>query len=88
MFCEGDEIQACDIHFTQRSDPSAWIEEVENQNFQPQSLELMEREYIARTLKWTDWNKREAARILGINRSTLDRKLERYEITQLNSKFG
>jgi len=88
VFCEGDEIQACDIHFTQRSDPSAWIEEVENQNFQPQSLELMEREYIARTLKWTDWNKREAARILGINRSTLDRKLERYEITQLNSKFG
>jgi Nif-specific regulatory protein len=86
VFCEGDEIQASDIHFTQRSDPSAWIEDVENQNFRPQSLELMERDYIARTLKWTDWNKREAARILGINRSTLDRKLERYEISKLGSK--
>jgi Nif-specific regulatory protein len=86
VFCEGDEIQESDIHFTQRSDSSAWIEEVESQNFQPQSLESMEREYIARTLKWTDWNKREAARILGINRSTLDRKIERYEISPPDSK--
>ena len=85
VFCEGDEIQASDIQFTHRSDPSAWIDAVEEQNFQPQALELIEREHIAQTLKWTDWNKREAARLLGINRSTLDRKIDRYEISPTDS---
>lgn len=81
VFCEGEEIHATDIQFTQRSKPSAWFDAAEDQNFQPRSLESLERELIARTLKWTNGNKREAARILGINRSTLDRKLERYEIS-------
>ncbi len=35
----------------------------------------------APTGSWSGWAKREAARILGINRSTLDRKLERYKLT-------
>jgi Nif-specific regulatory protein len=43
-------------------------------------LEDIERIHIARTMRWTKWKKREAARLLGINRSTLDRKLERYQI--------
>ncbi len=49
--------------------------------FQPTTLEELERRYIKRTLEWTGWKKRESARILGINRSTLDRKLERYGIS-------
>jgi Nif-specific regulatory protein len=48
--------------------------------YAPASLEDIERRHILRTLKWTNWVKREAARILGINRSTLDRKLDRYGI--------
>jgi Nif-specific regulatory protein len=42
------------------------------------SLDELERHHILQTLRMTNWVKREAARILGINRSTLDRKLERY----------
>jgi len=80
VFLEGNEIRPADIRLTHHSDPSAWIDAVENQNFQPRSLESLEREHIARTLAWTAGNKREAARILEINRSTLDRKIERYEI--------
>mgnify|MGYP000930387237 CR=1 FL=1 len=41
-------------------------------------LEEVERRHILQTLRATNWVKREAARVLGINRSTLDRKLERY----------
>lgn len=48
--------------------------------FQPIALEQIERRHIERTLNYTKWKKRESARILGINRSTLDRKLERYGI--------
>ena len=42
----------------------------------------MERRHILQTLRATNWVKREAARILGINRSTLDRKLERYGLAE------
>ncbi len=42
------------------------------------SLDELERRHILQTLQKANWVKREAARILGINRSTLDRKLERY----------
>ncbi|MHB8902553.1 MAG: sigma 54-interacting transcriptional regulator [Thermoguttaceae bacterium] len=44
------------------------------------SLEELERSHILKTLERTRWNKRETARILGINRSTLDRKLQGYNL--------
>ncbi len=44
------------------------------------SLDQLERDHILKTLQRTGWNKREAARILGINRSTLDRKLQSYDL--------
>jgi transcriptional regulator of acetoin/glycerol metabolism len=34
--------------------------------------------HILRTLNHTDWNKSRAAEILGIERSTLDRKIKAY----------
>jgi len=46
------------------------------------SLDELERHHILQTLSKTNWVKREAARILGINRSTLDRKLERYGLDE------
>jgi Nif-specific regulatory protein len=49
-------------------------------HYVPQSLDELERRHILQTLQKTHGVKREAARILGINRSTLDRKLERYGI--------
>lgn len=43
------------------------------------SLEELERHHIYRTLAATGGNKSRAASLLGIERSTLDRKLKRYE---------
>jgi len=44
------------------------------------SLVDMERAHLTEILRLTDGNKSRAAVILGIERSTLDRKLKRYEI--------
>jgi Nif-specific regulatory protein len=48
--------------------------------YRPLALEDVEREHILRTLQHTDWNKSQAASILGIERSTLDRKIKLYEL--------
>jgi Nif-specific regulatory protein len=50
------------------------------QAYRPSNLEEMEKEHIRRTLEYTDWNKSQAAGILQIERSTLDRKIKSYEI--------
>ena len=50
------------------------------QGYIPQSLADIEREHILRTLNSTSWNKSRAAGILGIERSTLDRKIKRYDL--------
>jgi Nif-specific regulatory protein len=44
------------------------------------TLEELERRYIIETLVFTDWNKTQAAGILGIERSTLDRKIRSLEL--------
>ena len=46
------------------------------------SLAEMEARHIAATLQSTGWNKSQAAQILGIERSTLDRKIRRYELSE------
>jgi two-component system, NtrC family, response regulator HydG len=46
------------------------------------SLETLEREHILATLDRTNWNKSLASQILGIERSTLDRKLKRYDVSR------
>jgi two-component system, NtrC family, response regulator HydG len=46
------------------------------------SLDRLEREHILGTLERTSWNKSLAAQILGIERSTLDRKLKRYKVSR------
>ncbi|MEE9554312.1 MAG: sigma-54 dependent transcriptional regulator [candidate division Zixibacteria bacterium] len=43
-------------------------------------LETLEKAYIFYTLHKTDWNKAEAAKILGIDLSTLYRKIDRYSL--------
>jgi transcriptional regulator with GAF, ATPase, and Fis domain len=48
--------------------------------FEPVSLDELERRHILATLRSTNWNKSQTASILGIERSTLDRKLRRYEM--------
>jgi Nif-specific regulatory protein len=46
----------------------------------PRTLEEIEKLHIAATLRHTEWNKSQAAQILGIERSTLDRKIKAYEL--------
>ena len=42
------------------------------------TLEDVEREYMAKVLELTGWQKKRASHILGINSSTLYRKIQRY----------
>ena len=48
--------------------------------YEPASLADIERRHIEATLHSTSWNKSRTADILGIERSTLDRKIKRYEL--------
>ncbi|HJZ53750.1 MAG TPA: sigma 54-interacting transcriptional regulator [Gemmataceae bacterium] len=50
--------------------------------YRPESLEEVEKRHIIATLQHTDWNKSQAAAILGIERSTLDRKIKGYGLTR------
>ena len=49
---------------------------------EPASLADIERQHILDTLNQTGWNKSRTAMILGIERSTLDRKIRRYELVE------
>jgi len=48
--------------------------------FEPISLEQMEKRHILAVLQHTDWNKSQSAQLLGIERSTLDRKIKSYDL--------
>ncbi|MEE8451577.1 MAG: sigma 54-interacting transcriptional regulator [Thermoguttaceae bacterium] len=50
------------------------------ERFAPSSLDDIERDHILATLLHTGWNKSKTAGILGIERSTLDRKIRRYDL--------
>lgn len=52
--------------------------------YQPLSLAEIEAKHIEATLHETSWNKSRAAQILGIERSTLDRKLKKYRIVKFD----
>jgi len=45
-----------------------------------ETIDHMEEDHIVRVLRHADWNKSDAARILGITRQTLDNKIKRYKI--------
>ena len=48
--------------------------------FEPLSLDDLEKRHIHATLRATSWNKSRTAAILGVERSTLDRKIRRYNL--------
>jgi len=50
--------------------------------FIPLSAAEAERDHIIRTLAYTSWNKSRAAKLLNIERTTLDRKIKRYNIEE------
>ena len=45
-----------------------------------------EKDYLQGTLEACDWNVREAARALGIHRSVLYAKIEKYDLTKKQRK--
>jgi Nif-specific regulatory protein len=55
---------------------------------EPASLADIERQHILDTLNQTGWNKSRTAIILGIERSTLDRKIRRYDLVEGRSDNG
>jgi Nif-specific regulatory protein len=46
------------------------------------TLEALEQQHILAVLDRANWNKSQAAQVLGIERSTLDRKLKRYQVSR------
>ncbi|MDR1384133.1 MAG: sigma 54-interacting transcriptional regulator [Planctomycetaceae bacterium] len=67
------------------SDPLQGAEETpeyhdDTKKYTPMTLEQWEKQHIEATLQFCEWNKSSAARILGIERTTLDRKIKRYEL--------
>jgi transcriptional regulator with GAF, ATPase, and Fis domain len=57
-----------------------------DKQFRPASLADIERQHILATLTATNWNKSQTAALLGIERSTLDRKIRRYELVEVHRK--
>ncbi len=50
------------------------------------TLEELEKEYILKVLNYTRWQKKRASEILGINASTLYRKLQRYGLEKMDKE--
>jgi DNA-binding NtrC family response regulator len=49
------------------------------------TLDELEREYLIKVLTDTNWQKKKASQILGINASTLYRKIQRYGLDKMDS---
>ena len=62
--------------------PIPVISEPQEPSFAPISLKEMEKRLIQQTLELYSWNKSKTAKSLGIERTTLDRKIAAYEITR------
>ena len=81
ILCSADTLGPNDIQLSAlgRSD-SAPVALASSTGYRAVPIDLIEQEHILATLDWTKWNKSQAAHILGIERSTLDRKLKKYEV--------
>ncbi|MFK7777243.1 MAG: sigma 54-interacting transcriptional regulator [Gimesia sp.] len=82
ILCTGDFIDAEDIQLSavgMESDPQCVLPQAIS-GFREVSLDVVEQEHIMAVLNNTNWNKSRSSQILGIERSTLDRKLKRYGI--------
>ena len=84
ILCRGSRIDASDIRLSRLgAEPLAVVgatAPAPSGEYSEMSLETLERQHILGTLEFTEWNKSRAAQILGIERSTLDRKLKRYRV--------
>ena len=81
ILCSGDLVGVQDIQLSSLGVPQSdsVVDPAQQRSFRELTLDVLEQEYIMATLEQTNWNKSQAAQILGIERSTLDRKLKRYQ---------
>jgi transcriptional regulator with GAF, ATPase, and Fis domain len=87
VLARGEFIEKEDLTLSQLSTAGDTGEHaVAPESFQPASLSEIERQHILSTLTSTNWNKSQTAALLGIERSTLDRKIRRYELTEEHPK--
>jgi transcriptional regulator with GAF, ATPase, and Fis domain len=81
VLAQGNFIEAEDLSVTNISTASESAVVLPSRHgFEPMTLAEIERRHIIATLNATGWNKSRASSILGIERSTLDRKIRRYEL--------
>ena len=81
ILCSGELVGVQDIQLSSLGSPQfdSVADPSQPRSFRELTLDTLEQEYIMATLEQTNWNKSQAAQILGIERSTLDRKLKRYQ---------
>jgi Nif-specific regulatory protein len=85
ILCAGEVVTEDDIQLSALgTSPTRGPRELGSRGFREVSLDILEREHIMATLDRTNWNKSKASQILGIERSTLDRKLKRYQVKRPN----
>jgi Nif-specific regulatory protein len=83
ILCTGGVVNEADIQLsTLGSKDARKPTEIGLGNYREVSLKVLEREHIMATLIRMNWNKSRTAQILGIERSTLDRKLKRYQVSR------
>ena len=84
ILCRNEVVQATDIQLSTLTARLTVPEGARpsSDEYQEQSLADIEQQHILATLGHTEWNKSRAAQILGIERSTLDRKLKRYHVVR------
>ncbi len=89
VLCRGEHIERTDLLLSTLSTSGDTGEaSPESLGFQVCSLSDMERKHILATLNHVNWNKSRTAGILGIERSTLDRKIRRYKLVNERGVTG
>jgi transcriptional regulator of acetoin/glycerol metabolism len=81
ILCRGTEIRLS--HLPDNLSGSPEPPPVRGSPLTPQRLPDLEREMIREVLERSDWNRDQAARELGMHRSTLWRKVQRYGLRPL-----
>jgi transcriptional regulator with PAS, ATPase and Fis domain len=81
ILCAGEHIEPQDIYFCALDDEdTSSYHGARSTQLDGQSLVEVEVSHILTVLEQTGWNKTKAAEILGIERSTLDRKMKRHDL--------
>ena len=87
VLAQGDQIDVPDLTLSSLATAGDTVDiPVSGPPYEPCPLEDIERRHILATLNATGWNKSRSASILGVERSTLDRKIKKYQISKSTGK--